>query len=489
MDTDSSAPSAAVTSDQAAPPESTNAHYGLRRNRIPRYRCGTCGLRNCECNYMVHAGFPIESQGVLLAREQEKPLPSGMVDRLVIRAEKTYTGLQRSDTPYPVDYILSKMNDSTIARAPCPRFKEWTYDLVGLEFTLPITVPPLPTNIAFGPFNYEREPIQMIRCIPADLLYDKYNVTAKPGDVYQPTSNWWLLVTAKQASDLVHPTNLNTCLESLRTMASPDKITCFHTIDLYRGKIKFEWWLELIIAVLSNFSRIRFLDEWTHSFPSPVSLQSALHALDTWSRANIDNQSLPRSVWQDLGAIKGLLPNACDDALSKDPGRELVYHGAARPQLVDYVQYANTDFLQTPHHIVLCCPANLETSSAALRYVIREHGADAIFQLRPEVGNIVTLPMSLIDGHPQTIHLLITRATPRCPMLADILFGCLDHLKTLLERLEAIEVHFAIVDPERPIRNLFDFYACLMDVFADTPLTVVLHDRVYVSIASVASFP
>ena len=118
MDTDSSAPSTAVTSDQAAPPESTNARYGLRHNRTPRYRCGTCGLRNCECNYMVHADFPIKSQGVLLAREQEKSLPSGMVDRLVIRAEKTYTGLQRSDTPYPVDYILSKMKDSTIGPVP-----------------------------------------------------------------------------------------------------------------------------------------------------------------------------------------------------------------------------------------------------------------------------------------------------------------------------------------------------------------------------------
>ena len=96
MDTDSSAPSAAVTSDQAAPSKSTNARYGLRRNRIPRYRCGTCGLRDCECNYMVHAGFPIKSQGVLLAREQEKSPPSGTVDRLVIRAEKTYTGLQRN---------------------------------------------------------------------------------------------------------------------------------------------------------------------------------------------------------------------------------------------------------------------------------------------------------------------------------------------------------------------------------------------------------
>ena len=381
------------------------------------------------------------------------------------------------------------MKGSTVAKAPCPRFKEWTYDLRGLEFTLPVTVPPLPNNIAFGPFNYEREPIQMVRCIPADLLYDRYNVVATPGDVYQPTTHWWLLVTAPRASDLVDPLTLHTCLESLRTMASPNKITCFHVIDLYRGKVKFEWWLELIIAILSSFPRIRFLDEWTHSFPRPTSLQSALHALDTWSRANIDNQSLPRSVWQDLGTIKGCLPASCDDGLSNDPGRELVYHGIVRPKLVDYIQYASTDFLQASHHVVLCCPANLETNSAALRYVMREHGADTIFRLRPEVGNVLTLPVSMINDKPQTMHLLITRATPCCPMIADTLFVCLEYLKTLLERLEATEVHFAIIDPERPIRNLFDFCTCLMDAFADPPLSVVLHDRIYVSIASIASFP
>ena len=207
-------------------------------------------------------------------------------------------------------------------------------------------VPSLTCQYRFGPSNYEREPIQMVPCIPADLLHDKYNVTATPGDVYQLATNWWLLITAQHGvSDLVNPLILNTCLESLRTMASPGRITCFHIIDLYRCKIKFEWWLELIVLVLSNFSRIRFLDEWTHSFPQPVSLHSALHALDTWSRANIDNHSLPRYVWQDLGAIKGSLPNACNDPLTNDSGLELVYHGAARPQLVDYVHYANTDFL------------------------------------------------------------------------------------------------------------------------------------------------
>ena len=186
--------------------------------------------------------------------EKEMSFPNGTINRLVIRAEKTYTGLQRNENPYLVDYILSKMKDSTIAKAPCPRFKEWTLDIHGLEFTLPINVPPLPGNIAFGPFNYEREPIQMVRCIPADLLHDKYNVIAIPGDVYQPATDWWLLITAPRVSDLVDPLILNACLESLRTMASPDRITCFHVIDLYRGKVKFEWWLELIIAVLSNFS-------------------------------------------------------------------------------------------------------------------------------------------------------------------------------------------------------------------------------------------
>ena len=193
-------------------------------------------------------------------------------------------------------------------------------------------------NIAFNPINYEREPIQMVRCITADILNDKYNITAVPGDVYDLTNlttNWRLMVLLSVCTQV-----LITCREGLRTMTTSTSITCFHIIDLYRGNIKFEWWLDLIITVLSNFSGIRFLDEWTHSFPKPVSIQSALSALDVWSRANADNQSLPRSVWQDFGAIKGCFPNSYEDPLVDDPGRQILYSGALRPQLVDYVQYA-----------------------------------------------------------------------------------------------------------------------------------------------------
>ena len=63
VDTDSSAPSAAITSDQEPPPGSTNTRYGLRRNRTPRCRCGTFGLLVCKCNNMIHANFPVKIPG------------------------------------------------------------------------------------------------------------------------------------------------------------------------------------------------------------------------------------------------------------------------------------------------------------------------------------------------------------------------------------------------------------------------------------------
>ena len=140
VDTDSSAPSSAVTSDQEPPPGSTNTPYGFRRNRTPRYRCGTCGLRVCKCNYMVHANFPVKSQKVLLTREVKQSSGNNMFSRLVLRTKKTYTGLQRSVAAHPLEYILARMKSSTIARAPCPRFKEWTHDLQGLELLL-LSVP------------------------------------------------------------------------------------------------------------------------------------------------------------------------------------------------------------------------------------------------------------------------------------------------------------------------------------------------------------
>ena len=135
---------------------------------------------------------------------------------------------------------------------------------------------------------------------------------------------------------------------------------CFHIIDLYRGKVKFHWWFKLIISSFSQFPRIRFRDEWTQLVSPPVSIPSALRALDVWSRANVDNRYMPRSVWQDFNAIRGRFKSS-SSTLIYDPGREIIYPGILHPHLVDYVSYGQADFLQAPHHLVHCCPANLET--------------------------------------------------------------------------------------------------------------------------------
>ena len=142
-DSDSDAPTAQLTTDVDQGATQVNPHYGLRRNRVPRYRCGTCGLRDCTCVMALNKS-PTIPLGSVKAPVDPKPQPfihNGklLVSRVVIRAEKTYTGLER-ESIFPVDVVLEELSKSKIAEEPCPRFKEWTSDLRGLEFTLAVTV-------------------------------------------------------------------------------------------------------------------------------------------------------------------------------------------------------------------------------------------------------------------------------------------------------------------------------------------------------------
>ena len=146
----------------------------------------------------------------------------------------------------------------------------------GLQFTLPVTVPPVTPNLVFGTFNFEREPIQMVRCVTPDVLFDKYGVTCQPGEVYRSAQYWWLLGTAPHTHSLVRPKSLRSGLESLRTVVTEELILCFHIVNLYRGNLQFRWWLELIITLFANFPRIRFLDDY---FNEPLPILTALGLL------------------------------------------------------------------------------------------------------------------------------------------------------------------------------------------------------------------
>ena len=165
--------------------------YHLRSKRQPRYKCGTCGLRDCVCLLAVNENrrVPIGARGVPPEREGK------LVYRLMVRAEKTYSALERSGD-HLVDTILEKLSSPGVTKAPCPRFKEWTSDGRGLEFTLATVMPPVPGNIAFGPFNFEREPVQMARCITAGLLCDKYGSRWNPARciAQRRTGGCWLLL-------------------------------------------------------------------------------------------------------------------------------------------------------------------------------------------------------------------------------------------------------------------------------------------------------
>ena len=68
--------------------------------------------------------------------------------------------------------------------------------------------------------------------------------------------------------------------------------------------------------------------------------------------------------------------------------------------------------------------------------------------------------------------------------ITDDIFLSLDHLKALLLSIEIPDVYFPMEDPERPLRSLDNIYHSVMDVSTGTGITVILHDRVYVSIAS-----
>ena len=203
------------------------------------------------------------------------------------------------------------------------------------------------------------------------------------------------------------------------------------------------------------------MDERSHIFPEPFCIPSALSALDVCARAIIDNRSLPRSVWHDLGAIKRR-QNLGVDALDETLGWEIFYPGVPWPHLVDYINYDQTYFLRAPHLITKCFSANPQMVSA----LFREHGRNTIFRLQPELGIVLTLSECIVNGFTQVINLLITRSTPHCSMTAE-LFSSFENLKVTLDEKNGFEIQFPKLDPERPLRNSFEFLTFLMDVFPD----------------------
>ena len=151
------------------------------------------------------------------------------------------------------------MHSTSPSDCPNYRFKEWTpHDQGGLEFTLPAVIPPLPPSMVFGKLVLEDGSAEMIRFIAANQLEEKYGIVSPPGDVYQPTTGWWLLVQF--------------FLENLRTLVEFEDTLYFHLANIFRGKFLTQHWLQLIAIVFCRQAKICILDKQTHVFEKPVTV-------------------------------------------------------------------------------------------------------------------------------------------------------------------------------------------------------------------------
>ena len=483
--------------------------YQLRRNRAPRYRCGTCGSRNCSCVNLVEVRTPDKrlARGVdapaldladieifedhiqhtirsIHAKDQDVP----QVHHVVISIEKTYSSIGPGVVP-PLETTLKAMQGTPPSDCPTYRFKEWTWhDKSGLEFTLAAIIPPLPPSMVFGKIEPEDTKVAMVRCITAQKLWQQYGVTSPPGDVYHPTAGWWLLVTSLDETSPVNPGTLLICLENLRTLVEFEDTLCFHLADIYRGKFLSQHWLQLLAITFCRQSKIRLLDKHTYTFENPVTVLEALSVVHDWSCTNLGDRPLRRTVWQDRKAILDHLKPSQDNQ-STVTGKLLTTHPKVKPNYLPWISYDETDILQARGTVVICCPADLLSYSAMARYVIREYGQEEIFKLRPAVGKAIHLAKSPDAPWNNDMFLLFTRASNKHPTLHDVLHLCLTDLVQKLAQAQITRVHLPIYDPERSINILPAWYSMLRDHFIDSDVDIVLHDRVYVSIASVKAHP
>ena len=117
---------------------------------------------------------------------------------------------------------------------------------------------PLPPLLVFGKMIADDGNTEMIRCITVHQLWESKGGISPPGDVYQPTNGWWLLVTSLDETTPVSPSTLVTCLETLRILVEFNDTLCFHLADIFRGKFVSQHWLQIIPIVFCRQVRLAF---------------------------------------------------------------------------------------------------------------------------------------------------------------------------------------------------------------------------------------
>ena len=215
-----------------------------------------------------------------------------------------------------------------------------------------------------------------------------------------------------------------------------------------------------------------------------MSVRESFDSVDNWSNMNTAGKKHPKSIWRDKNAAMAFLTSEPEQ---QEPrvGKELIYQQKYRPMYSKFITYSDRDLLQAPGTIAIGCPADLISYSAVTRYMLRAYGVEKLFRLRPSVTHVRRVQKPFTFAPNNDVILMFTRPSNKHPMYHESLHLCLAELVELLQKDRISTIHFPMVDTERPCNNLETWYRTLSDYFEGTGVQIVLHDRVYVSIASI----
>ena len=383
-----------------------------------------------------------------------------------------------------VEDTLKRMKETKIQDLDQLRFKEWTPDLKGLEFSRVLTVPYETPNVRIVSEDPGSQDRIWIRCATLEDVVQTHGLYfAKVGDAVQVDSRTWCLITANTVRESVKPENLAKAWKSLRCQQLPSGNLIMHAFDWYRGAFHFQDWYRLVTASMSKKWDVLMVANRTHQLSPGTSVREALRLVDSWMRINIGNQQLPRTIWADLD-------NICppEEPVPVEPaiGRTIRYRDdGPRPDYSAFISYSEEDFLQVQGTMVLAMPADLNPKSAMAKAILREYDKEKIFRLRPRVGSVIHVDSSITDQPGVELWLLIVRSSQRQVAMIEDLHSALKELAGKFSDDHPELLHFPMLDMERGLNHLPNLYNLLDEIFYQSSVGIVLHDRAFVSIGQV----
>ena len=490
-------------------PTRGQARYGLRRDRVKKDHqrgCPCCQYHRVECKMMgkeslqIPTDPPLKGTSTIGSRGggppedscgnpsvvQVKQMKSVEEDRELVtelrfRAQFIHLGLSERSS---VESTLERMKATKIQELDQIRFKEWTRDQKGLEFTQVMTVPYETPKVRIVMDESEVKDRVWIRCASREVLAQKQlNRYVGVGEAVQMDWRTWCLVTADTVKERVKPENLAKAWRSLMYQQLPSQNLAMQAFDWHRGAFHFQDWYRLIDAHMPNGWDMLIVASRNHQLPPMTNVKSALKLVDSWMKINLDGQKLPRSIWTDL-------ENICParESKEKEPpiGRYIRYKDKGiRPNYSAFISYSEEDFLSVQGNQVLAMPADMNPRSAMAQAILREYDKERIFRLRPKVGSVIHVDSDITGQPGVNLWLLIVRSSQWQVALLEDLHSTLQELASRLPDDSPTVLHLPMLDMERGLNHLPNLYAMLDEVFQHRNTGIVLHDRIFVTIGQV----